>query len=170
MSKKKEIDIELQETLNDIGYESYTPYKELTPALVGISLHDGKLCYDSDKLPDDLSDFPMENYHVLIRQKIDYNSGVVFFTEDCYKGTELGITDENRVVYDYDVITNALAKDFANGKGVDIDTLDDDKKHEYWESAREWIDYNTIRSLPYDIMGGKPMPIVVDTDVIERLS
>ena len=45
----------------------------------------------------------------------------------------IGVTDDNRVVYDYDKLRTA----FMKAEGWDEEESDD------------WINYNTIRSLPY---------------------
>lgn len=50
-----------------------------------------------------------------------------------YDNAIIGITTDGRVVYDYDKMIEELMQD------------------EEWsyEEAAEWIDYNTIRALPY---------------------
>ena len=86
---------------------------------------------------------------------------LLFFSEEFYGPAIIGITHSNRVVYDYDKMIDALAQDYAKGDGKVLNDLDDDEQYEYIQQAQEWIDYNTIRSLPYHIMGDKPMPIVI---------
>lgn len=54
----------------------------------------------------------------------------------------IGHTDEGRVIYDYEKLVKAF---------MDTDGMTD-------EEAREWIDYNTLRALPY---AGEKAPIVM---------
>jgi len=67
---------------------------------------------------------------------------VVIFEDYSYDTALIGVTSDNRAVYDYDKMIEWLV---AN-EGMDE------------TSAAEWIDYNTIRALPY---GGVGAPIIV---------
>lgn len=55
------------------------------------------------------------------------------FDNMSYDGAIIGITTDNRVVYNFDLMIEELMQD------------------EEWayEDAVEWIEYNTIRALPY---------------------
>lgn len=66
---------------------------------------------------------------------------VVRFDSPQYDDAAVGITDEGRLVYDYDLMVKSLAAQ---------DGISDDE-------AAEFIDYNAMRSLPYV---GKGAPIV----------
>jgi hypothetical protein len=57
----------------------------------------------------------------------------IVFDNMSYDGSIVGVTTDGRVVYDYDKMVEELMED------------------EQWsyEEAVEWIDYNTIRALPY---------------------
>lgn len=68
--------------------------------------------------------------------------GTAFFTGDDYDTAILGYTDDGSLVYSYDGMVEWL---------MDNDDMDD-------ISAREWIDYNAIRTIPY--MGDKK-PIIL---------
>lgn len=59
-----------------------------------------------------------------------------------YDGAIIGVTTDGRAVYDFDKMVEELMQD------------------EEWsyEDAVEWIDYNTIRSLPY---AGLKAPIIM---------
>ena len=59
-----------------------------------------------------------------------------------YDNSIIGFTTDGRVVYDYDKMIEELMQD------------------EEWsyEDAVEWIEYNTVRSLPY---GGPGAPIIM---------
>ena len=70
--------------------------------------------------------------------------GTSFFTGDNYATAILGYTEDGNLVYSYDDMVDWL---------MDNDDMDD-------ISAREWIDYNAIRTIPY--MGEKS-PIIVYT-------
>jgi len=68
--------------------------------------------------------------------------GAVYLTGYDYDTALIGITDDNRCVYNYDLMIEWLME------------------HEDWsyEDSVEWIDYNTIRSIPYM---GPGAPIIV---------
>ena len=66
----------------------------------------------------------------------------IVFDNMSYDGSIVGVTTEGRVVYDYDKMVEELMQ------------------YEEWsyEDAAEWIDYNTIRTLPY---AGENGPIIM---------
>ena len=66
----------------------------------------------------------------------------IIFDNMSYDGSIVGVTTDGRVVYDYDQMIEELMED------------------EGWsyEDAAEWIDYNTIRALPY---AGENAPIIM---------
>ena len=66
----------------------------------------------------------------------------IVFDNMSYDGSIIGVTTEGRVVYSYDKMVEELMQD------------------EGWsyEDAVEWIDYNTIRALPY---AGENGPIIM---------
>lgn len=68
--------------------------------------------------------------------------GVKFLVDFSYDTALIGVTHDNRAVYDYDKMVEWL-----------VETQGWDELE-----AMEWIDYNTIRALPYM---GADGPIVV---------
>lgn len=79
---------------------------------------------------------------------------LLFGTSDAYDNSIVGIAYDGRIVYDYQLMIQELAKD-------DNISL---------EEAQEWVDYNTMRSLPYY---GDKAPIVINVeytieDLLER--
>lgn len=79
-----------------------------------------------------------------INQKIreEIPEDAIVFDNMAYDNSIIGITSDNRVVYDFDLMVAELMKD------------------ENWteDEAIEWIDYNTIRALSY---AGEGAPIVM---------
>lgn len=67
---------------------------------------------------------------------------VIYLTNYSYDDALIGISDDNRAVYDYDKMVKWL---------VETEGFTE-------EESIEWIDYNTIRALPY--MGEKA-PIIM---------
>ena len=67
---------------------------------------------------------------------------VIIFSDYSYDTALIGVTHDDRAVYDYDKMVEWLVEneDFTE------------------EDAIEWIDYNTLRALPY---AGPGSPIVV---------
>ena len=66
--------------------------------------------------------------------------GVKYLTDFSYDTALIGVTHDDRAVYDYDLMVEWLMEDQGFTE----------------EEAVDWIDYNTIRSLPY-----MPCPPVV---------
>lgn len=67
---------------------------------------------------------------------------VIILKDYGYDDAIIGITDDNRAVYDYDKMVKWLM----------------DEEGFTAEEAIEWIDYNTIRALPYM---GDEAPIIM---------
>ena len=67
---------------------------------------------------------------------------VVIFNDFSYDTALIGVSHDNRAIYDYEKMVEWLME------------------NQNWssEDAIEWIDYNTIRSIPY---GGVGVPIVM---------
>lgn len=68
--------------------------------------------------------------------------GVVILSNYSYDEALIGVTEDNRAVYDYDLMVEWLCRE---------ENLSPDE-------AIEWIDYNTIRALPYF---GDKAPIII---------
>ena len=68
--------------------------------------------------------------------------GIIYLTNYSYDDALIGVSEDGRAVYDYDKMIEWLIKE------------------EGWtaEDAMEWIDYNTIRALPYM---GSGAPIIM---------
>ena len=67
---------------------------------------------------------------------------VIIFKDYSYDDALIGISDDNRAIYDY----NKMVEWLMNEEGFsDIEAI-------------EWIDYNTIRALPYM---GHEAPIIM---------
>lgn len=79
----------------------------------------------------------------LIREYLDENyEGAIILEPQGLDDAIIGISDEGRVVYSY----NKLLKAFMKHEGMT------------YEEAIEWVEYNTMRSLPYM---GQQAPVIV---------
>ncbi len=58
--------------------------------------------------------------------------GIIFLTNYSYDDALIGVTSDDRAVYDYELMVEWL----INSEGFTE------------EEARDWIDYNTLRALP----------------------
>ena len=67
---------------------------------------------------------------------------VIIFSGDSYDTALIGVSEDGRAIYDFDLMVEWLE--------VEDDMTSD--------AAIEWIEYNTIRSLPYV---GEKAPIVM---------
>lgn len=77
---------------------------------------------------------------------------VVIFKNESYDDALIGVSHDGRAIYSYDKMVEWL----CNRDGIDE------------ESAMEWIDYNTLRAIPY---AGEKAPIVMyDIPVDEEVS
>lgn len=78
-----------------------------------------------------------------IRNKLPPDT--VVFDNHAYDNSIIGITFDGRAIYDFDKMTEELMQD------------------EGWtdQEAIDWIEYNTIRALPY---GGEKAPLIVYTE------
>lgn len=68
--------------------------------------------------------------------------GVMILDNYSYDDALIGVTEDNRAVYDYELMIDWLCKNHGFSM---MDAID-------------WIDYNTIRALPYM---GKDAPIIL---------
>lgn len=68
--------------------------------------------------------------------------GTIIFSGDSYDTALIGVSEDGRAIYDFDLMVEWLEVE---------DNMTSDE-------AIEWIEYNTIRSLPY---AGENAPIVM---------
>ena len=68
--------------------------------------------------------------------------GIIFLTNYSYDDALIGVTSDDRAVYDYELMIEWL----INSEGFTE------------EEARDWIDYNTLRALPYM---GEGAPVIL---------
>lgn len=72
---------------------------------------------------------------------------VLVFDSIAYDNSIIGVTTDNRVVYDYDLMVEELInEELINDEGWS------------YEEAVDWIDYNTIRAVSYL---GEHAPIIM---------
>lgn len=79
---------------------------------------------------------------VNLQLRAELPEDAIVFDNMSYDGSIVGVTTDGRVVYDYDMM---------------VEELMEDEQCSY-EEAADWIDYNTIRSLPYASENG---PIIM---------
>ena len=72
----------------------------------------------------------------------------------------IGITAAGNIVYDYDRMAEEFVQDEIESS-IDFRNLSDD---EQYSEAYEWIDYNTIRTIPYMNDAAKPIIIMENHD------
>lgn len=68
--------------------------------------------------------------------------GIMTFAGPDYENALIVVSDDNRAIYDFDLMVESL---------IDHDDMT-------YEEAIDWIDFNTIRSLPY---AGSDAPIIM---------
>lgn len=68
--------------------------------------------------------------------------GAIILDNSAFDNSIIGVTLDGRLIYDYDKMIEELIED----DGISFD------------EAMEWIDYNTIRALPY---AGSGAPIII---------
>ena len=70
---------------------------------------------------------------------------------DTYSQGITGVTDDGRVIYDYNMLAVALANSFADDN---LDSMTEEEAEEFMTEAYEWLDFNTLGTLyglPEDI-------------------
>lgn len=76
---------------------------------------------------------------------VEHGQEIKILDDHAYDNSVVGVTDDGRLVYDY----NLMVKEF----------MEDEECDEI--EALEWLDYNTMRALPYM---GEDAPIVINTN------
>ena len=79
---------------------------------------------------------------VNLQLRAELPEDAIVFDNMSYDGSIVGVTTDGRVVYNYDKM---------------VEELMEDEQCSY-EEAADWIDYNTIRALPY---AGEDGPIIM---------
>ena len=74
--------------------------------------------------------------------------GIKYLTNYSYDTALIGVTHDDRAVYDYDLMVEWLMEEEGFTE----------------EEAREWIDYNTRRALPYM---GSDGPVILNRFLID---
>lgn len=98
----------------------------------------------TEELDENLCNWQVEDEVIILEPKEYFNKGIIGVTEDkCH------------LVYSYQKITNENASEEFMKKGSDDERTFDD----FLNEACEWVDYNTIRGLPY--MNEKYRPIII---------
>lgn len=89
----------------------------------------------------------IENYAI----ENEIEEGIMLFDASAYDKSIVGITDDGRAIYDF----NKMVEEYAHDNACDE------------TEAIEWIEYNTMRALPY--AGPKAPEIIYPIeDVIAR--
>lgn len=93
---------------------------------------------------DFVNDWNMEDDAIFLDPPEEFDGGIIGVTEDkCH------------IVYSYDKLVESIAKaykEYAKGKTEETD-------EDFISQAAEWIDFNTLRQLPY--MDQEHVPIII---------
>lgn len=84
-----------------------------------------------------------------VAEKYKLNDGVVIFEpSDVYSKAIIGVSeDHNHLIYDYVKMIESLFESIKEDEHyLEEDGVDEDL---VWQDATDWIEYNTIRSIPY---------------------
>lgn len=79
---------------------------------------------------------------------------VVIFKDYDYTEAFLGITNDDRAVYDYDLMVECLVQN----------------EDMSYDDAIEWIDYNTLRALDYFSEDKKPIVLFRMVDAVDEIT
>lgn len=83
----------------------------------------------------------MTKQEIAERYCLDDNT-IFIEPEDEFNGGIIGVSeDRQHVIYDYDKTVESIAAAYARKNGGEPE--------DYYDDAREWFEYNTLRSLPY---------------------
>ena len=75
---------------------------------------------------------------------------IVVLEGDEYADGVIGITEDYRLVYSYEKLVESLMK-----------TYDSEDGSIKWLEAVEWLNYNTLRSIPYMESQGLLAPVII---------
>ena len=75
---------------------------------------------------------------------------IVVLEGDEYADGVIGITEDYRLVYSYEKLVESLMK-----------TYDSEDESIKWLEAVEWLNYNTLRSIPYMESQGLLAPVII---------
>lgn len=97
-----------------------------------------------EQLTELIDEWGIENETIILEPQEEFNGGIIGVTEDkCH------------LVYSYEKLTVSMAEVWFKEKKPDDDRTFEDCLSE----ACEWVDYNTIRAIPY--MDASHAPIIV---------
>ena len=103
-----------------------------------------------DELNEKIIDWNIEDDVIILEPQEEFNDGIIGISEDkCH------------LIYSYQKLTENIAKKYEsdfyknNPNNIKQPELYDD----FLQEACEWVDYNTIRSIPY--MNEKFRPIII---------
>lgn len=85
-------------------------------------------------------------YNEVCKYAEDQEIDIKVFSNPSFKNSIIGISYDNRVIYDYDIMVYDLMKE----------------EELSYEDALEFIEYNTLRAIPYM---GADAPIILSTKV-----
>ena len=92
---------------------------------------------------------------------------LIFEPWDDFKYGIVGVTeDRNHVVYGYQAMVESLARAYEKYyyEKNKNEVYDADRFIQFLDEAVEWIDYNTLRSLPYYDVNRRPI-IMMETEL-----
>lgn len=70
-----------------------------------------------------------------------YGEDLVILDNPSFDSAIVGVSSDDRVIYDYDKMVDSLMHDES--------FKDDEGNYLSYEDAIDWIDFNTLRALPY---------------------
>ena len=128
--------VTIQEKLIELGYEDIYAPKELDKAFIGLT-ENCLAVYDEDLIGTQVDDVVNDKI-VIIKRNCEIPTEALLIGNageqaDEYKKAIIGVSNNGRVVYDYDRLIEVFGS------------------YNKWSSqeAIEWYEYNTLRSLPY---------------------
>ena len=135
----------LKERLEGNGYEevSGVDNPKYEDRFLGVS-HDDRAVFlsgDEEGNPDAIYVNSLGGYDNLLEKGYE---GIIVFDSPSFKSAFIGVTNDRRAAYDFDKMVKSLATE---------DNISE-------EEAIEFIEYNTIRAIPY---AGSHAPIVIYT-------
>lgn len=103
-----------------------------------------------DELNEKIIDWNVEDGIIILEPQEEFNDGIIGISEDkCH------------LIYSYQKLTESLAKKYESDfyeKNPD-NIYQPELKEDFIQDACEWLDYNTVRQLPY--MNEKYRPVII---------
>ena len=99
-------------------------------------------------MKDIIDEWHIDEETIILEPQDVFNEGIIGVSED-----------KNHLIYSYQKLTDSLAESYEKEFYENNKEPNEDEIPDFVQDACEWLDYNTIRALPY--MDSEHCPIIM---------